>query len=102
MSAAESVELRSTLQSLIDKGFRKVVIDFGKLKWANSSGIGTIVSCYLSLRMLDGDLRFARPNEKMDFYLRITKLDSVFTIFGTVEEAVASFKEPSGDVQSDK
>lgn len=102
LMGAESVELRENLQGLIDKGFRKVVIDCGRLKWANSSGIGTIISCYLSLRRLDGDLRLARPAGRVSFYLHIAKLDSIFAIYETIEEAVASFEEPSGDIQSDR
>ncbi len=92
MGGSESIELKNALQDCIDKGFQKVVIDFAKLKWANSAGIGIIISCYLTMRRLNGDLRTARVTDRVDYYFRISKLNTIIKIYDTVEEAVESFQ----------
>ena len=75
MGGSEGVELRNALQTYIDKEFKKVVIDFANLTWANSSGIGVIVSMFLTMKRIEGDLRTVRLTEKVDFYFRISKLN---------------------------
>jgi len=93
MGGGESLELTKTLNKWVEKGFLKVVIDFSNLKWANSAGIGVIVSCYLTMKRLNGDLRITNLTDRVHYYFHISKLDTVFKIFDTVGEAVSSFSD---------
>lgn len=91
MGGVECLEVKDVLSELVEKGYKNFVIDFTKLTWANSAGIGAIISCYHSIHRLGGEMKFASPTPKIKFYLHISKLDTVFKIYTTVDEAVASF-----------
>lgn len=92
MGGPECDELKSAIEKSLEMGQKNVVLDFGKIEWANSSGIGCVIACYLTLRRVDGDLRLARPNDRVQYYLHISKLDTIFAIHETVSDAVASFE----------
>ncbi|MBN1560408.1 STAS domain-containing protein [candidate division KSB1 bacterium] len=91
MGGLECNEVKEEVQDLINRGYQNLVIDFSKLYWSNSAGIGALISCYHNFRKRGGRLKFARPTPKVQYYLRISKLDTVFEIYDTVEEAVKSF-----------
>jgi anti-sigma B factor antagonist len=67
------------------------VMNFRNVKWINSNGIGSIISCLTSLRNKGGDLRFSNVHHAASKYFRITKLDTIIRIFNNVNEAVDSF-----------
>ena len=91
MGGLECAEVKREVQELIEQGYKSLIIDFTKLYWTNSAGIGALISCYHNFHKLGGQLKFARPTPKVQYYLRISKLDTVFEIFDTVEKAVSSF-----------
>ncbi|MBN1482908.1 anti-sigma factor antagonist [candidate division KSB1 bacterium] len=91
IGGVECVEVKNRVQELLNRGYRDMVIDFSKLQWSNSAGIGALISCYHNFQQQGGRLKFARPSPKIQFYLHISKLDTIFEIYDTVEAAVASF-----------
>ena len=93
MGGSESLEFRNQVELEINKGYKKLVVDFSKLDWANSMGIGMVISAYLTSIRNDCDMRMAKLSKRVEYYFKISKLDSVFRIYATVEEAIASFKE---------
>ena len=81
------------LKQSIAAGMASLVMDFGRVRWINSHGIGMIIGCMTSLRNAGGDLRFANLQGATRHYFEITKLDTVIKIYDTVDEAVASFSK---------
>ena len=92
MGGLECADVKQEVQDLINQGYKNLIIDFAKLYWSNSAGIGALISCYHNFRKHSGQVKFARPTPKIRYYLQISKLDTVFEVYGTVEEAVESFK----------
>jgi len=93
MGGSESLEFRDQVELKINKGYKKLGVDFSKLDWANSMGIGMVISAYLTSLRNDCDMRMANLSERVAYYFKLSKLDSVFRIFATVEEAIASFEK---------
>ncbi len=91
MGGPESQTMCDYLKGLIETGTRALVMDFDKVQWINSNGIGIIIACLIGLRNSGGDLCFANVHDAAGHYFEITRLDTVIKIFGTIEEAVASF-----------
>jgi len=54
--------------------------------------LGTLVALYASARKVGGDIRLANLGNHIKEALRITRLVTVFDIFDSTEDAVASFK----------
>jgi len=91
MGGAELQMICDYLDKLVAAGTRFLVLDFDKLQWINSNGIGIVIAWLTSLRKSGGDLCFAKVHGAAKHYFEITRLDTVVKVFDTIEEAVASF-----------
>ena len=87
----ETTALREAVYRLTERDEKQVVLDLGRLKAINSTGLGVLVSALTSLRKRSGDLSLAKLPEKVHALMMITHLVRVFMIYDTVERAVASF-----------
>jgi len=83
-------ELKQKVLDSLDGGARKFVIDFTKTGYIDSSGLGVLVSLSKKIRE-QGDLRLAGLNEDLQTLFELTKLDTLFAIAKTPEEALAAF-----------
>lgn len=93
MGGPDAHEFRDTLKDLIDNGKTNVVVDLGKVKFMNSSGLGILIGGLTTMRNAGGDLRICNAMDKIESMLMISQLNKVFQLYSTVEEAVASFQE---------
>ncbi|MCI0693544.1 STAS domain-containing protein [candidate division KSB1 bacterium] len=91
MGGPETQVMCSHLKELIDAGTQWLVMDLQDVQWINSTGIGAIISCLITLRKRGGDVRFANLHDATALYFHITKLETVVKIFDRIDAAVASF-----------
>lgn len=91
MGGAETNFLSDQLQNFITKGYNKVVLDVERLKWINSPGIGALIKWLMILRQNGGDLRLTNAKDKVEQYLKITKLITVIKTFDCPQDAINSF-----------
>jgi anti-sigma B factor antagonist len=84
-------ELKELVQAALDRGERRLLIDFSRTGYIDSSGLGALVSISKKVRESGGDLRLAGLNEDLRSLFELTKLDTLFTITETPEQALASF-----------
>lgn len=83
--------LRAHVDALIAEGRTEVVLNLHGVNYIDSSGIGSIVSKYLSLRRRGGDLKLVDLSDRTRHVLEITGLLPIFLPFGSEEEALRSF-----------
>lgn len=81
------------VKTLIEKGHRRFLFDFGGVKWINSTGVGIMVSAYTSLRSAEGRMVICRANERVKGTYYVSQLDNIFTTYDTVEEGRAALAE---------
>ena len=93
MGGPESDEFRMMIDNAIKNEKNRVVVDMGKVNWMNSSGLGMLMSALTSLRSSGGDLKLANLSERTRRPIEITRLDSVFDDYESVEDAVRTFAE---------
>jgi len=84
-------ELKQKVLDALEGGAKKFVIDFSRTGYIDSSGLGVLVSLSKKIREQGGDLRLAGLNEDLQTLFELTKLDTLFSILKTPEEAVAAF-----------
>lgn len=84
-------DLKKKVMDAIEEGERKFVVDFAETGYIDSSGLGVLVSLSKKIREAGGDLRLAGLNDDLRTLFELTKLDTLFTIMGSAEEATASF-----------
>lgn len=92
MGEPDSTEVREKIYSLLQDDVKKIVLDLGKVKWINSSGLGSLIAAMTSVKNKGGEMRLANITEKVESVFMITQLIKVFKTYETVDRAVASFK----------
>jgi anti-anti-sigma factor len=85
-----ALEFRRALRDCFSKCSPHVVVNLAGVDFIDSSGLATLVAGLREAETLQGSLRIcqARPEARLVFEL--TMMDSVFDLFATEEEALAS------------
>jgi len=91
IDGGDCVLLRSHLQELFDNGVRKFLLNLADLTQIDSSGVGTIVKTYRSIRDQGGDLRLLRPSGHAREVFRVLHLLEMIPSADEENVALASF-----------
>lgn len=84
-------ELKQQVLEELENGSRKFLIDFANTGYIDSSGLGVLVSLSKKIREQSGELRLANLNEDLRTLFELTKLDTLFQISTSREEALGAF-----------
>ncbi|MBR9843382.1 MAG: STAS domain-containing protein [Rhodobacteraceae bacterium] len=88
IDAAVAIQFKDRMRDKTDDAGARVVLDLGQVNFIDSSGLGAIVAAMKQLgpnRRLD----LAALNPNVDKVFRLTRMDRVFHIFDTLEDALA-------------
>ncbi len=88
----ETNEAKCMLLNFLKESKRSVVIDLSDVKYASSSGIAMLISCYKLMINSGGNLKLASLTEKLNRILAFTKLNQIFETYDNVDTAINSFK----------
>lgn len=88
----ESSSLREQIRSLLDAGKTKILLNLERVSFIDSSGVGTLVSSYTSAKSRGGEVKLANLTRKFRETLQVTRLLTVFEVFNSEAEGVASFR----------
>ncbi|GCE75437.1 anti-sigma-B factor antagonist [Cellulomonas biazotea] len=80
--------LRECVIDLLDRERTDLVVDLGGVTFMDSTGLGVLVGSLKKVRLLGGRLQLVISTERVEQLFRITALLPVFTVHGTVEEAL--------------
>src|SRR4029079_17739340 len=87
----ESAEFfSSALENVLKNESTNVIIDFTKIDYIDSTGIGELVGCRGKFTTQNRKLILVNPSERIMKLLKLAKLDAVFKIYGTEEEAISA------------
>src|SRR5437764_14287416 len=89
-------QLREHLIALVEGGDRQVVVDLGRVELLDSTGLGVLVGALKRQRGVDGQLSVVCAQARLLTIVRMTGLDRVFTLYGTVVAATAGGEAASG------
>ncbi|MEK9502127.1 STAS domain-containing protein [Gaopeijia maritima] len=84
-------ELKTRVLEELDGGERKFVVDFSQTGYIDSSGLGVLVSLSKKIREQGGELRLSSLNEDLRTLFELTKLDTLFRIADSREDALEGF-----------
>jgi anti-anti-sigma factor len=85
------IPLKDHVEQLLTRGRLKLVLDMQEVTYLDSAGIGMIVAKYVAAHRRGGDIKLLHATGRSDHLMGITKLKTVFEIFDSEEEVVASF-----------
>jgi anti-sigma B factor antagonist len=91
-SSQASQDFQELFRSLVAEGKKKYVIDLTETPWTNSLGVGMLMSAYTSVKKSGGEVVLANATDRIRDMLRVTRLDSVFTVHDSLFEAMEALK----------
>ena len=86
-----SVTLRETVDQLLSKNQKKILLNLGDVNYIDSSGIGELVRAFTTVRKQGGDLKLLNLTKKVHDLLQITKLYTVFDVRDDEAAAIKAF-----------
>jgi anti-sigma B factor antagonist len=89
----ESNALREKVKSMVAEGKKKIVLNMDGITFIDSAGLGTLVAAHHSAKGQGSSLRLCHLGTKFQEVLQITKLMTIFDVYNTEAEAVASFSK---------
>jgi anti-sigma B factor antagonist len=87
----EATTLRERLRGMAEAGQVRVVLNLQEVDYIDSTGLGGLVICFTTLRKAGGALKLLNLSRRNIELLVLTKLATVFEIFGDEQDAVNSF-----------
>ncbi|MGQ9631876.1 MAG: STAS domain-containing protein [bacterium] len=84
-------KFESALRELIEKGKCKIIVDFARLDYISSAGLGVFMSVIDDTRGKGGDIKLVNLTDKIYKIFELLGFDQLFQIFKSESEAVAAF-----------
>jgi anti-sigma B factor antagonist len=69
------------------EGVNKLIVDLSEVESCDSSGLSAILVANRLIHSSNGHMRIAAPSDKVFSLIKITQLDKVLPVCGTVDEA---------------
>ena len=81
-------QFREAVNQILEGGQKHLVINMAGVTYMDSSGFGTLLSATKRLRPSGGTVNLVKCTAAIDRILRITRLDAIFSVFDSVEDAM--------------
>ena len=83
--------LKDKVNSLVNQGNKKIVLNLADVPYIDSAGLGEIVRTYTTVSKNGGSLKLLNLTKRITDLLSITKLLTVFETFESENDAIRSF-----------
>lgn len=83
--------LRDTIEDLLGKGHKKILLNLGDVNHIDSSGVGALLRAFTSVRNQGGELKLLHLTKRVHDILQNTKLHTVFDVRDDEAAAIAAF-----------
>jgi len=88
----ECNQLREQVKALLAANQKRIILNLANVSFIDSAGVGTLVASFTSAKAQEGELKMANLTKKFKETLQITRLLTVFEVYESEAEAVASFR----------
>ena len=75
------------VDNYVEQGIFYSVVDISDVRYINSSGIGVLITILTKMRNKGGEICLVNPSETVQKLLIITKLNAIFKIANSKDEA---------------
>jgi anti-sigma B factor antagonist len=91
LDAGNTAEFKRDMSPILEDN-TKVVLDLSNLRFLDSSGLGSFLSCLRKLNSKGGDLKLCGMSPRVRTVIELVRMHRVFDIYRTKEEAVRAFQ----------
>lgn len=89
----EAIEVRVEIDEILAEGTSQFIIDLSELEYMNSTGLNVLINLMNNARNEGGEAIIVGAKPRISSLFEVTKLNSVFMMKESREEAVSYFKE---------
>lgn len=93
ISESDYEELEQMVFAKLNQNYYRIVFDLQDLTHTNSSGISFFMRTLTKARIMNGELILCNVNGNVEKIFHIAKLDEVYTIYDSVDDAINHFKQ---------
>jgi anti-sigma B factor antagonist len=86
-----NIMLREVITNLLEKGTKKILLNFRRVGYIDSAGLGELVRTHISLQRQNGQLKLVNLDQKVRELLKATSLHKIFDVYEDEASAVQSF-----------
>jgi len=90
-SDLSDVTLHQLVKDQLDDGKRNILLNFRKVEFIDSFGVGEILASYISTHNIGGKLKIAKISKKLFIIFQVTMLTKVLEIFDDEDVALDSY-----------
>lgn len=83
--------VKKSFDKLISSKAPKIIVNLSKVTYVDSSGLATLVEILKNMRSYGGKLKLSNMSSKIKSLFEITKLEKLFDIAISEEEAISTF-----------
>jgi anti-sigma B factor antagonist len=90
LDLATAPTVRAALIEAADRGDHRFVVDLNRVEFLDSTGLGALIGAQRRAKEEGGEIRLAVPDGQILRLLRITGLLKIFSVYPTLEDALAT------------
>jgi anti-anti-sigma factor len=87
--------LRDRIDECVRLGQLQILIDLSQVPLIDSSELGRLIRCHLSVRHAGGRVRLFNVSDRIMSLLRVSRLETVLDVYPTEAEALAAVRAPA-------
>src|SRR5579872_4541256 len=91
ITVGEVSPVRDKISALVAAGKTQIVLDLQHVDYIDSTGLGNLVISYTQVKKAGGALKLLNLNKRNVELLALTRLHTIFEVFGEETDAVNSF-----------
>ncbi len=95
LNSDTATDFVSKLESLVDAGLTKIIVDCTNLTFISSYGIGVLVRLHKKLAKHGGDVKIAAAHSLVLQVLNAVRMGKLFGIYPDVNQARLAFRKPA-------
>jgi anti-sigma B factor antagonist len=96
MGDSTQQQFKDAILKLLEQGQKHIILDFSRVRNVNSAGLGSLITLFSRTRSLGGEFILAAVPQNVRNLLHITRLDTVFVISDTIEDALKRLGSSAG------
>jgi len=91
LDAHTAPKLEEAIQSLIDDGRYRIVVNFSDLTYISSAGLGVFMGFIEEIRTKSGDIKMCQMSPKIFRVFDLLGFPTIYQIFDQQDDAIAKF-----------
>jgi anti-sigma B factor antagonist len=90
---ATTPHLRVIAKQLADEGKLHLLLNFSKVSWVASTGLGMLVATMTTYEKAGGTLKICNLNKRVRTLFEVTRMHVMMQLYATEAEALAAFAD---------